>query len=525
MARLKFLLTVTLFILISQLRAQLPVCSATNRVIYYQDFFSDKIYNLDLSQATPVPVLNTITSPPEGLGLVVSNNLNAAAPATTFYTIVNGKYFYYNGTSWVNTNHNAGPGVNAGGGGGFIYNYDGQSIWRYDGRGDATFLINTLPFGTVADIAVDCSGNFYILHNNIPQTLTKYNSSGTVLNIYTVTGAPVISGGGGIVIFGNDVYYDDISAGNAITPLLHGIINGTAINFTATGITINKAGDMAACSGGVINSAPVNETICSNQLPFNWNGQNYSTTGTYSVTLTGSNGCDSIATLNLVVNAVVTNTVDTSICSSLLPFAWNGQNYSLPGIYLATLTTTGGCDSIVILHLTITPSPVIAFAGNDDIAVSDVPYQLSGSGGLQYEWTPGRPLLNDPDIANPVAILNNTTTFSLIVKDAIGCKGYDTVKITVIKGTDIAVPSAFTPNRDGYNDILRPLGTEIERLDYFRIYNRYGELLFETHDISKGWDGTYKGKDQNMGNYMWVLKALDRKKTIRTMRGSVVLIR
>ena len=134
-------------------------------------------------------------------------------------------------------------------------------------------------------------------------------------------------------------------------------------------------------------------------------------------------------------------------------------------------------------------------------------------------------MLNNANIPNPVARLTSTTIFYLTVKDAIGCKGYDTVTIKIFKGTDIYVPSAFTPNRDGLNDIFRPLGTTIERLDYFRIYNRYGELIFETNDLSKGWDGTYKGQDQKADNYIWTLEAVDKKKVKRAMKGNVILIR
>ncbi len=678
MFRMKLLLSVVLFFSLFHGKAQLPVCSA-NHIIYTMT--PDGIYNIDLSQTAPTPVLNTIALPAGAAGLAVSTNLNAASPALTFYTVVNGMYQYYDGNSWVNTNHRAGPGVNIGGGGGYIYNYSIDDITRYDGTGDAISIV-TLPLGgSVADLAVDCSGNFYHLHNNIPQTLTKYSPSGVVLKVYAVTGAPVFSGGGGLVVFGNDVYYDDLSSAPplpAFPPLLHGTINGDTINFEPSGFSIKLAQDMASCPGNLVSTVPLNVSICSNQLPYNWNGQNYNAPGTYTATFTSTSGCDSIVTLNLAVNPIITNTVNTTICSSQLPYNWNGQNYNIQGIYTTTLIALNGCDSIVTLNLEVNQSPampfisspvnfcqfqtaqplsatatgnliwytsasggigsstapvpsttnagitnfyvsqsiagcesqramitvevfealalgpdktiticngdsmdltglyntagsttnwflnnvpvtdptlvsiagryqliatkpsgcadtafvnlliqpaVIAFAGNDDSTESFVPYQLSGSGGLQYEWSPGPPVLNNANIRNPVAILTGNTTFSLIVKDAIGCKGYDTVTIKIFKGTDISVPSAFTPNGDRLNDIFRPLGSAIERLDYFRIYNRYGELIFETNNLSKGWDGTYKGKDQKTDNYIWVLKALDRKKVIRTMKGNVILIR
>lgn len=729
MFRTKLLLTVILVFSLLHGKAQLPVCSA-NHIIYTMT--QDGIYNIDLSLPVPTQVLNTISLPAGASGLAVSTNLNAASPALTFYTVVNGMYQYYDGSSWINTNDSAGSGVNIGGGGGYIYNYDATgNVTRYDGTGDA-ISVATLPgFGSVADLAVDCSGNFYHLHNDIPQKLTKYSPSGVVLKVYAVTGAPVFSGGGGLVVFGNDVYYDDLSSSIVSPPLLHGTINGDTINFVPTGFSISLAFDLASCPGNLVSAAPLNVSICSNQLPFSWNGQNYNSPGTYTATFTSTSGCDSIATLNLAVNNVITSVVNTTICSSQLPYNWNGQNYNAPGTYTstftsisgcdsivtlnlavnnvittivntticssqlpynwsgqnynspgtytATFTSASGCDSIVILNLEVSQSPelpsvsspvnlcqfqtaqplsvtatgdliwytsasggigsstapvpstttigitnfyvsqsiggcespratitvnifeaislgpdktiticngestnltriyntagstanwflnqvpvtdpttvsitgryqliatnssgcadtafvnlvvqpaVIAFAGKDDSTESFVPYHLSGSGGLQYEWSPGPPLLNNANIPNPVAILTTTTTFYLTVKDAIGCKGYDTVTIKIFKGTDnIYVPSAFTPNGDGLNDIFRPLGTAIERLDYFRIYNRYGELIFETNNLSKGWDGTYKGKDQKTDNYIWTLKAVDRKKITREMKGNVILIR
>src|SRR5512146_24007 len=131
---MKPLFTLLLFIVLLQGKAQLPVCTA-NHIIYTMT--EDGIYNIDLSQPTPVAVLNSIKLPTGAFGLAVSANLNAPSPAITFYTIVNGTYRYYDGTSWVNTNDSAGIGVNIGGGGGYIYNYSIDQVTRYDGKGNA----------------------------------------------------------------------------------------------------------------------------------------------------------------------------------------------------------------------------------------------------------------------------------------------------------------------------------------------------------------------------------------------------
>ena len=80
-------------------------------------------------------------------------------------------------------------------------------------------------------------------------------------------------------------------------------------------------------------SSTTNQTICSNQLPYSWNGNNYTAAGTYNDTLTSAAGCDSIATLVLTVNPVVTSTTNQTICSNQLPYNWNGNNYTAAGTY------------------------------------------------------------------------------------------------------------------------------------------------------------------------------------------------
>src|SRR5215212_6621970 len=100
-------------------------------------------------------------------------------------------------------------------------------------------------------------------------------------------------------------------------------------------------------------TSTTDKTLCASQLPYSWNGQSYNAAGTYSVTLTSVAGCDSIATLRLAVNPVVTSTTDKSVCASQLPYSWNGQSYSAAGAYSVTLTSAGGCDSIATLNLSV----------------------------------------------------------------------------------------------------------------------------------------------------------------------------
>lgn len=264
-------------------------------------------------------------------------------------------------------------------------------------------------------------------------------------------------------------------------------------------------------------------TLCTNQFPYIWNGNSYASAGNYTVTLTGSSGCDSIARLFLAASGAVISLSRVTICHDQVPYTWNGNNYSITGTYTVSLLTNTGCDSIASLDLTVLPAST-AQAGIDDIAVYNMPYQLSGSGGGSYQWSPGH-LLNNANLPNPVAVLTNDQTFILTVTDAAGCRASDTINLRVLRGPTFYIPTAFTPNGDGLNDIFRPTYAGIASLDFFRVFNRYGELVFETADTGHGWDGTYKGKPQEYGTYVWTIKGTDRKTNIKSMKGNVVLIR
>ncbi|WP_165760204.1 hypothetical protein, partial [Niastella populi] len=94
-------------------------------------------------------------------------------------------------------------------------------------------------------------------------------------------------------------------------------------------------------------------TICTNQLPYSWNGLSITAAGTYSDTLTSAAGCDSIINLILTVNDVLSDTTTATICTNQLPYNWNGINITAAGTFSDTLTSSNGCDSISTLILTV----------------------------------------------------------------------------------------------------------------------------------------------------------------------------
>jgi hypothetical protein len=134
-----------------------------------------------------------------------------------------------------------------------------------------------------------------------------------------------------------------------------GDIVTTSGDYVHTYQTINGC-DSIVTAHITINNAPnvtTNATVCVSQLPFVWNGNSYNAPGTYSLNLQNATGCNFIATLILKVNTITRSTTNTTICSSQLPFSWNGNTYTAAGSYSVTLQNVASCDSIAELNLNV----------------------------------------------------------------------------------------------------------------------------------------------------------------------------
>jgi gliding motility-associated-like protein len=165
-----------------------------------------------------------------------------------------------------------------------------------------------------------------------------------------------------------------------------------------------------------------------------------------------------------------------------------------------------------------------AFAGNDTIVAANQPVLLNASGGISYEWSP--PFgLNATNVANPIATVTADQTYYLKAYTPGGCESYDTVNIIIYKGPDVYMPTAFTPNGDHLNDILTPFLVGMSKFNNFSIYNRYGQRVFNTTQMHKGWDGRFKGGYQPSGTYVWYIAALDFKGNPVFRKGTVIIIR
>ena len=198
--------------------------------------------------------------------------------------------------------------------------------------------------------------------------------------------------------------------------------------------------------------------------------------------------------------------------------------------YIVTIRDTLGCPKPVYDTVVVQVQKIIADAGPRDTSiVVNQPLQLNATGGQTYLWAPSTGL-NDPAIANPVAIISDDIDYIVSVSTQAGCSANDTISVKVYKILpDIYVPNAFTPNNDGKNDVFRPIPIGVKRIDYFKVFNRWGTLVYSsTKNVSMqsiGWDGRYKGKPQDPAVFVWMAGGVDYLDNKIAKKGSVTLIR
>ncbi len=203
-------------------------------------------------------------------------------------------------------------------------------------------------------------------------------------------------------------------------------------------------------------------------------------------------------------------------------------NYNVPNnqIYPVSawliVEASNGCKDSTLKAFNIYPRAK-AYAGPDTTIAFDKPYRMHGSGGNKYKWDPPTGLSN-PNIANPNLSINHDQRYIIEVSNDGFCSGKDTVFIRYMKGPDIYVPDAFTPNNDGLNDVFRVYGVSIQ-IKSFEIFNRFGYKVFSTINLEKGWDGTINRLPQQPGTYVWCITGEDENGKPVVKKGTVLLIR
>jgi hypothetical protein len=262
-----------------------------------------------------------------------------------------------------------------------------------------------------------------------------------------------------------------------------------------------------------------------------------------------SKPADTLICYNTPATLTTTITVGTNYSWSSTENLLNAGNGTVPGLPYSMVVTASppattqyvlsvenaGCPNLLkdTFLVRVLP-PILVDAGHDTTVVINQPLQLHASsndtttvGGDAFAWTPiiG---LNDPNIADPIGLYTSETdSIRYLVKATTinGCTGYAQVLVRVFKtDPDIFVPNAFTPGGPA-NTVFRPIAPGIASLQFFMVYNRWGQLVYRTSQLGQGWDGRINGRQAEGGGYVWAVQGTTYTGKVVYHRGTMVLVR
>jgi gliding motility-associated-like protein len=342
------------------------------------------------------------------------------------------------------------------------------------------------------------------------------------------------------------IYTISGSCGDADTAIV--VVN------VAANATINAAGPYCVSDNAV--------TLTAAQTGGTWSGTgitNISTgafdpgtagVGSHVITYIISGACADTGTITIIVNSLVNATITPAgpYCLNNIPVTltaatsggvWTGGgitnassglfNPSIAGVGPHTIiyTISGNCGNADTISITVydIPEGSATATGETCIGANDGTGSISVSGGLSpytYSWSGGQTTQSVSNLPPDI--------YTVTIIDAHGCAITDTAE--VIASTTpcetyiphIYVPNIFSPNGDGQNDVLYVRGKGVKELE-FVIYDRWGEKVFESTDLNKGWDGRYKNKDMDAAVFVYYLKAtLDNDEKV-DVKGNITLVR
>lgn len=185
---------------------------------------------------------------------------------------------------------------------------------------------------------------------------------------------------------------------------------------------------------------------------------------------------------------------------------------------------TTGCPDTTFITVNVWSLPNVQILNPDTTITIGQSVPLYVQGAQTYSWSPSGSL-TDPNAPMTYAHPTVTTTYVATGFDMHGCAYNDTVRITVNYHANLLIPSGFTPNGDGMNDVFKIVNPQVQRLLEFRVFNRWGQEVFSTTNINEGWDGTWKGVKQEIGTYKYIIRVGYADKTQETYKGDVELIK
>ena len=453
----------------------------------------------------------------------------------------------------------------------YEYSIDGGTIWQSSN----IFNVAAGPYNiTIRDVN-NCNTT-QIINVTQPAALTASSANGAAScdggndGVITVTANGGNSGYqyslDGITFQGSNVF--NVAPGNYTVTVKDNFGCTTTFNtvvLLGSNFTLTPQTDPTICEG-----TSTQLQLVSNATQYLWTPStglssasisnpvaNPVVTTTYTVTATlGRCSGSDIVIVNVNAAPIPNAGVDGFICygqtyqlqaSGGTRFLWSPSTYlnstsipnpvSTPGkdvsYTLSILSDINGCASLTTdqIIIDVTPPIKVKTFPYDTVGYNGDKFQLlavpSDSAVINYSWSPATGLSN-PNIANPIVTsgaIGDLVQYRVIASTIAGCKGEGYATVRVYKGPDIYVPTGFTPNGDGRNDNFTPFPVGIKSYKYFRVFNRWGQVIFSTTKLHDGWDGKIGGREQQSGVYVWMIEGLTKDDKVITKKGTVSLIR
>jgi gliding motility-associated-like protein len=185
------------------------------------------------------------------------------------------------------------------------------------------------------------------------------------------------------------------------------------------------------------------------------------------------------------------------------------------------------------ITMKVYPIPTISIIEKNIVANAGYPVQLKTTSSpdvIKWQWSPAAGL-DSAFVPGPFATPKTNITYTVVASNEGGCSARDQVNISVIcDGKNIIVPNTFSPNNDALNERFFPRGKGIFNIKSFRVFNRWGQVVFEKMNgdanlASEGWDGTFQGKPQPLDVYVYMMEVVCDNGTVNRINGNVTLLR
>jgi len=431
------------------------------------------------------------------------------------------------------------------------YTLTGTGANGCNSGGTVEIVVNPLPTFLVSPNITICSGSTAAISATGTVNYTWSPASGlssstgnlliaapSVTTTYSITGTDVngCNSGAGI-----EVTVNPLPA--LLVPQNVTVCAGNTTTISATGAvnyTWSPASGLSSVTGSSVIAAPLN-------------------TATYTIVGTDANGCsDSVAiTIDVSPNTLIAINItpaNATICSGTstllsasvvtsqppVVYLWNpftgiSSNTNstvtadplLTTSYTVTGTDANGCTNTVGVEVTVNPLQTVSVGNNVTITFgTSTTLSVTPAGG-SFSWTPADGLSCNT-CSGPVVSPTATVLYYVTRTDNNGCMATDSIQVTVLPLCNgVFVPDAFSPNGDGQNDVLLVKTTDVTCIQsfLFRIFDRWGNKVFETLNIQTGWDGKYHGKELDDAVFVYELTVTDLDNNTLAKKGNISLVK